>query len=225
MADTDEIKQEEGAEDGADTTEETLDNGGADAVVVEEEAVIEEPVHTVAPSPVMAPVEAIVAPVVQAAAPVQATMPGVNPDGSITLTAEAFAGLMGRLGKLEDDSKLLTQVQDRNTIQKIERLRAEGKLVKSVKVRKIGEKYVVGWQTLQDEVYQNEDGRLVEKQTVKIFFHDNSDKVFTMRQWASVGEYVPFEVTGETKDAEGNLFFKAIGTDGLALTINASFIN
>jgi hypothetical protein len=201
----------------ADKTDETVDEE-----VVEEPAV---PEHTVGAPPVLSPVEAT-SPEEE---PVETKTPPVkqskSKDGGVTLTAEAFDALMERLGKLESDSKLLNQVQDRNTIQKIERLRAEGKLIKEVKVRRIDDKYVVGWQSIQDEVYQDENGRVVEKQTTKIFFHDNTEKVYTMRQWATVGEYITFEVTGETKDADGNLFFKTVGPDGLTLQLNAIFIN
>lgn len=205
MADSDEIKDDEVNE----TPEET-----------QEEAVIENTGVAVAPSPVMSPVETTVAEA--QAAP---TVPKAAPGEPVVLSAEAFAALMDRLGKLEESTALYEKVQDRNKIQKIEALRSQGKLVKSVKVRKIDGKFVVGWQTLQDDVYQDENGRLIEKQTVKIFFHEGSEKVYTMRQWASVGEYVPFEVTSETKDAEGNLFFKIVGPDGLALELNSTFIN
>lgn len=202
------------------------DEQDADALDEEgtEDAVIEDAVKPVADAPVLAPVTEVAA-VEDTAPAVPVSVPAMNPDGTVAISVEAFNAMMNRINHLEETQKLQLQVEGRNTIQKIEQLRAQGKLVKSVKVRKIGLKYVVGWQTLQDDVYIDENGRLVEKQTVKVFFDDQSDKTYSMRQWGSAPEYVSFEVTGEERDAEGNLFFKVLGPDGKALTLNAIFIN
>ncbi len=178
------------------------------------------PDPTLPPPPAMAPVDASAQ-----QAPAQAPAPQAGPGGSITLTAEAFNALMGRLNNLEESASLMMQVQDRDKISKIEALRRSGKLVKSVKIRKYANKYIVGWRTLQDEVYKDESGRLVEKQTIELFYEDGSKSQMSMRQWASAPEYVPFEVTKESKDADGNLFFTVVGPDGKTIELNAAFIN
>lgn len=144
---------------------------------------------------------------------------------SVTLSAEAFGALMKRLGDLEETSKLVLQVQDKNKINQIEEMRRAGKLVKSVKIRKYADKYIIGWKTIQDEVYKDEQGRLVEKQVVELFFDDGSSVQMSMRQWASAPEYIAFEVTKETKDNDGNLFFTCVSPDGKTIEMNASFIN
>lgn len=143
----------------------------------------------------------------------------------VTLTQEAFSALMKRLGDLESNAELMLQVQDTNKIKKIEDLRRAGKLVKSVKIRKYLGKYIVGWKTLVNEVYKDEHGRLVEKQTIEVYFDDSSKMEMALRQWAIAPEYVPFEVTKESKDADGNLFFTCVGPDGKEIELNASFIN
>jgi hypothetical protein len=143
----------------------------------------------------------------------------------VVLSTEAFNALMKRLGDLESTQSLVLQVQDKSKIDKIEALRRSGKLVKSVKIRKYAGKYIVGWKTVQDEVYKDEQGRLVEKQTVELYFDDNSDTQMSMRQWANAPEYVPFEVTKESKDTDGNLFFTCVGADGKTIELNANFIN
>lgn len=144
---------------------------------------------------------------------------------TVTIPVEQWNELFDRLKTLEGSHNLLMQVQDKDKVAKIEEMRRSGKLVKSVKVRRYDGKYIVGWQTMQNEVYVNEEGRIVEKQTIKILFHDGSESEITLRQWASLGEYIPFEVYKESKDEEGNLFFSVRGDDGFELEINATFIN
>lgn len=156
------------------------------------------------------------------------TSPEVKPEsseGQIVLSKEAFNAMMKRLADLEATSNLVMQVQDKNKIAKIEELRRAGKLVKSVKIRKYTGKYIIGWKTIQDEVYKDEQGRLVEKQTVELWYDDNTKSQMSMRQWASAPEYVAFEVTKESKDADGNLFFTCVGPDGKTLELNGAFIN
>lgn len=143
----------------------------------------------------------------------------------VTLSTEAFNALMKRLSDLESTQNLVLQVQDKNKIAKIDELRRAGKLVKSVKIRKYAGKFIVGWKTLEDEVYKDEQGRLIEKQTVELWYEDGSKSKMSMRQWAGAPEYVAFEVTKESKDTEGNLFFTCVGSDGQVIELNAAFIN
>jgi hypothetical protein len=167
-----------------------------------------------------------VVPEVTSTAPVQESKPAAAAKTEmVTIPAADLAAVMQRIGALEESNKLFMQVQDKNKIAKIEELRRAGKLVKSVKIRKHAGKYVIAWETLQNEVYKDEQGRLIEKQTVKIFFDDGSDTDMTLRQWADASEYIPFEVTKESKNAEGDVFFTCVGPDGKTLELGASFIN
>jgi len=148
-----------------------------------------------------------------------------NNNGSVTLSSEEFAALMDRLSSLEKDQKDLLSVQDKDKIAKIESLRRQGKLVSSVKVRRLYNKYIIGWKTIEDEVYKDENGRLIEKQVIRIFFEDDTTADMSMRQWASAPEYVAFEVIGKSQDADGNEFYNIKGADGKELSISTSFIN
>lgn len=145
-------------------------------------------------------------------------------DETVTLSKDAFDEMMKRLKKVEDDALLRAQVDDRNTAAKIESLRKEGKIIKSVKVRKIDGKYVLRFKTLEDEVYIS-DGKLHEKQTVELTFDDESVRVLPMRQWAGISEYVPFDVISESRDQEGDLFFKVKNVEGKELEINVKYVN
>ena len=60
---------------------------------------------------------------------------------------------------------------------------------------------------------------------MELYYDDGSKSEMAMRQWANAPEYITFEVTKESKDAEGNLFFSCVGSDGKQLEVNANFIN
>lgn len=173
-------------------------------------------VAPVAPAPVMAPVSTPSKPA--DAAPIAES-------GTVVLSTEAFNALMARVSDLEKTSELVLQVQDRNKIKKIEDMRRAGKLVKSVKIRQYQGEYIVGWQTMQDEVYKDSEGRLVEKQVVRAFLENDTKVDMSMRQWADASQYIEFEVTKESKDSDGNLFFTCVGPDGKTIEINSNFIN
>lgn len=164
------------------------------------------------------------APVVQETKP--AVVEQAKPDaGKVVLTAEQFGDIMSKIKELETSQSLLLQVQDKDKIGKIEAMRRSGKLVKSVKIHRVAGKYVLAWKSMQDEVYRDELGRLVEKQVIRLFFDDKSETDMTMRQWANASEYVPFEVKAERKNEDGDLFFIVQAPDGKEMEINASFIN
>lgn len=171
---------------------------------------------TATPDPIMAPVSAPSKPT---------TEPAVPKGETVTISAEAFNALMGRISDLEKTSELVLQVQDRNKIKKIEDMRRAGKLVKSVKIRKYQDEYIVGWKTIQDEVYKDSEGRLVEKQVVRAYLENDTQVDMSMRQWADASQYIEFEVTKESKDSDGNLFFTCVGPDGKTIEINSNFIN
>lgn len=161
-------------------------------------------------------------PAVGGAAP--AAPKAVQSDGSVTLSKQDFDALMARIAGLETTQGLMLKVEDKNKIMEIERLRASGKLVKSVKVRRVGDKYVIGWRTLEDDVYMQE-GKLIERQRTEVFFKDGEKKEYFMRDWTNAFIFVPFEVTRESKDENGEMFFTVRHETGETFEINIKYVN
>lgn len=162
-------------------------------------------------------------------APKPKTEPAVVQDkekGTVVLSQEAFDAFIADFNKAKQDLKSVLAIQTKNDLNKIEEMRNAGKLVKSVKVRKISGKHVVGWKTLEDEVFMDSaSGRLVERQTVRAFFEDGSNEQYSMRQWGTAPEYIPFEVVKESKDADGYLFFTVRNEEGKEFEINSIYVN
>lgn len=144
--------------------------------------------------------------------------------GTVKMSKEAFDALMERIKSVEDTQKLQLNVLNKNDANKIDEMRRAGKLVKSVKVRQLGGKWILGWKTLENDVFMQE-GRLIEKQTVELFFKDGTSKVMNLREWAVTPQFVSCEVLAENKDAEGNLTFKVRSPDGEEIDIGLSFVN
>jgi hypothetical protein len=97
--------------------------------------------------------------------------PAESKKDTVELKKTTLDALMKRLETLEKEQKQLLEVQDRRTKSKIEELRRAGKLVKNVKLRSLENKSVIGWKTIEDDVYFS-DGRLIEKQTVEVWLDD-----------------------------------------------------
>lgn len=147
---------------------------------------------------------------------------------SVTMSKEAFDALMERLNSIESTQALQMSVLNKNDANKIDEMRRAGKLVKSVKVRQIGGKFIIGWKTLENDVFMQE-GRLIEKQTLEYYLKDQTDKdkknVINLREFAVTPQLVSCEVTAENKDAEGNLTFSVRAPDGEQFNIGLSFVN
>lgn len=145
-------------------------------------------------------------------------------DPGVTLSTEAFNALMARLSSLEDTTKAMFDVQDKSKLLKIEQMRRDGKLVKDIKLRVLEGKVVVGWKTVQDEVYFA-DGKLIENQKVAVYLEDKTQKELSMRQWASLPAYQAFEVVKESRSENGQIFYTVRREDGRELEIDITYIN
>lgn len=140
------------------------------------------------------------------------------------MTKEQFDAIMSRVNTLEEEARLRAQADDVHTKGRIEELRRQGKLMLNMKLRSVDGKLVVGWRTLQDDVYFA-DGKLIEVQKVEIWFQDGEKKELTMRQWATMATYVQCEVLAQSTDADGNKFVKVQTPQGETLDINVNFVN
>lgn len=142
----------------------------------------------------------------------------------VSVPKATLDALMTRVETVESDLRIRSQVDDKNTANKIEELRKQGKLLKSVKLRKFNGQYVLAYKTLKDEVYFKE-GRLYEDQQVKIFLRDETSVETTLRHWATTAEYVPAEVLKESRDQDGNLLFTVKTKEGDEFEINVNYVN
>ena len=148
-----------------------------------------------------------------------------NPvDAKANISQVALEELMKRLTSLEEDGRIRAQLDDRNTVNKIEDLRRQGKLVKSVKINMVEGKEVIGYRMSQNEVYVS-DGKLIENQSMKVYFLDDSVKEYTLKMWNTLPTFQDHEVISETKNEDGDLILGVRNTEGKEFSINVRYVN
>lgn len=143
----------------------------------------------------------------------------------VSVPKKTLDSILKRLDSVEDKNKILESVADKGRMARVEQLRAQGKLVKSVRVGKIGDKFVIGWKLIEDDVHFDNEGKLVEVQTIKVFYEDKSTAEFNVRNFANSMERIEGEVTSEGKDRDGNITLVVLFPDGNEITVNQTFIN
>ncbi len=129
-----------------------------------------------------------------------------------------IAGLKQNLKELES-----TASQDQ--ILKIEKLRASGKLVKSVRLNYYENKLILGWRMTSDDVYVDSNGKEVSLQKTELTFEDKSTKEIPQVELARRKMQREYEVVEERKDREGNVLFTVMTDGGKEVTIDSRFVN
>lgn len=180
-------------------------------------------------SPEPKPVEPTGATVVVEEKPTRASRAAAKKDEGddelVSVPKKTLDAVLKRLDTLEDDNKLLKSVADKGRMARVEALRAQGKLVKSVRIGKMGERFVIGWKLIKDDVHFDNEGKLVEDQIIKVFFEDKSELEMNVRNFANSMERIEGEVTMEGKDRDGNIMLTVLLPDGKEISISQNFIN
>ncbi len=157
---------------------------------------------------------------------VQPEVQVVKKEEMVEIPKSTLDSILARLDTFEKTQKLMLQVEDATKLDKIDALRRQGKLVKTVKIRKIDGNYVLGWKLTKDDVYFS-DGKLIENQEVTVYFSEGlGEKKMSMRQWASTQTFATFEVISESRNKDGQLFLTIKSEDdGTELSVDVNYIN
>jgi len=123
------------------------------------------------------------------------------------------------------DIEILREVADKGRLSKADQMRADGKIMKKVRVSKIGDMYVVGWKRIKDEVYTDERGVIHEDQEVEYYFNDGEPQRMSDVRFSRNRRWENCEVISETKDKDGKLTYTVITPKGLELPIDITFVN
>lgn len=133
--------------------------------------------------------------------------------------------LLSRVEVLEKDNEILKEVADKDKLIRIEKLRAGGKLVKTVNLNVHHGKIVIGWSKVKDDVYFDEQGRLHEEQVILVHYLDGSKSEMDYRAFSRMKEPLKGEVISETKDSDGHTNIKVQLADGREINIDIVFVN
>ena len=147
-----------------------------------------------------------------------------NKSNKVEVDVDVLQGLIKQVADLEKKTNQIEQTASQDQIRKIEAMRASGKLVKAVKIRRYNNKLVLGWRVIRDEVWLA-DGKLHEKQDIEVFLDDGTSAETSLLQFTRACLYETYEVIKESKTATGDLEFVIMLNGGKELTINTKYVN
>ena len=127
--------------------------------------------------------------------------------------------------KLKKDNEILREVADKGRLNRADQLRADGKIMKMVRLYKIGDLYVVGWKRIKDEVYTDERGVIHEDQVVEYYFNQGEPQQMSDVKFSRNQRQEKCEVISETKDKDGKITYTVLTPKGQKLSIDITFIN
>lgn len=127
--------------------------------------------------------------------------------------------------RLKKDNEILREVADKGRLNKADQARADGKIMKLVRLNKLGDAYVVGWKRIKDEVYTDERGVIHEEQVVEYYFNEGDAQQMSDVKFSRNRRQEECEVISETKDKDGKITYLVLTKKGLELPIDITFIN
>lgn len=142
-----------------------------------------------------------------------------NKEELVTVKKSDLEEFLARLSSLEEDNKKLLQVADRSRMAAIEEeARQKNQSLPEVKLTRIGGpqgKLVLAWRLVDNESYVD-NGRLVEKQTMEVFYEDGSSELMPLVMfYRKQNKETTAQVIGRTQDAEND-------SESLKVRINAT---
>lgn len=142
----------------------------------------------------------------------------------VEVDADVLKGILDRLKEVESKATEFEQTASQDQIRKIESLRAQGKLIKAVKIRRYNGKLVVGWRMTEDKVWFA-DGKLNEIQMHDIFFEDGTKENTSEVQFTRGCTYESYEVLKEAQTSTGAIEYTLLLPDGKQLVVLHTYVN
>lgn len=160
---------------------------------------------------------------------------GTTPPAPKKKTVEVDVDVLDRLLKgqeaMQEKIKDLEGAADIGRLARIQAARNDGKLMKKAKISLYEKKYVVGWVSVKDDVYFDEQGRMHEDQQVKLFLFEGKGKKpsetapMSYRQFSRLAYKTEGEVVRESREADGTMSFTLLLPDGLEIELPIVFLN
>lgn len=142
----------------------------------------------------------------------------------VEVDSDVLDRILAELGELKTKTSEFEKTASQDQIRKIEALRASGKLVKAVKVRRFNDALVVGWKVLRDRVWVA-DKQLHEEQDVMVYLNNGTEVETSLREFTRSASYEAYEVIKEAKTFNGEMEYVLLIDGGAELTINGKYVN
>lgn len=130
-----------------------------------------------------------------------------------------------QISELKEAQKDFESTASQDQILKIEKLRATGKLIKSIRLNYWENKLVVAWGSTFDDSYIDNTGKAVEVQKAKYFYLDGTSDELDQVNYNRRKSQRSYEVIKEGKNREGKMLYTVMLEGGKELEISSDFIN
>lgn len=160
--------------------------------------------------------------------------------GVIEVKQEVWEGVMKDLERMKKNQEMLIQTTDKKALARYY-ARNQKDLPKEVKIRtfpieekdengqvKFVRKVILGWRTVQNEVYQEEGSmKWKEIQTIELLFDDGTRKQTSLLDFNRRYEHINCKRIGMTQNEQtGMIVYKLVRLDnGKELEIGAQYVN
>lgn len=143
----------------------------------------------------------------------------------IQVPAVQLKTLLDRLESLEKVASEHESTFDQDQMQRIERLRASGKLVKKVRINFFDGKIVLAYKTTHDDVYVDNTGKVQETQRMRLEFDGGQTVEIPSVEFFRRKTQGEYEVIREARENDGRVMMTLMLEGGRELTIDANYVN
>jgi len=145
---------------------------------------------------------------------------------TVTISKEVLDNILNKLSDLETGQQEFEKTASKDQIQKIEKLRASGKLVKTAKISTYQGRLVESWKTTVDEVYiEPSSGKEICKQEMELNFFEGKKVTLKQLDFARLKVLKSFEVIKQAKTNDGEVELTVLGETGEEIVINKKYVN
>jgi hypothetical protein len=129
------------------------------------------------------------------------------------------------IAALKEAQKEFEQTASQDQILKIEKLRASGKLVKSVRINFYENKMVTSWRSTADDVFIDTNGKEISVQKTELTFGDGKTQEVPQIDFARRKLQRSYEVIKEGRDRDGNMKYTVLMEGGKEVEVDGRYIN
>jgi hypothetical protein len=125
----------------------------------------------------------------------------------------------------------LTSAANLGRLERVKAARDKGELVKTAKVSLWQGNMILGWESMKDDVYVDERGRVIEDQQIRLLVDQGEGKdpeyteAMPYKMFARLSEKRLGEVIKESKNQDGSVEFTLKFDDGREVTLPIVFLN
>jgi hypothetical protein len=155
----------------------------------------------------------------------QETLNNPNKEDVVQIPKADWEKIVRKIDELEKDRDVLKEVADKGRLDRVENLRKQGKLIKTVRVSVLKGKKIIAWSTVSNTVDYDVRGVPHEDQIVELIFEDKTKEKLRLVSKARTVTYITGEVTKESRDQDGRVSYTVLFDDGSTLDIAETFVN